>query len=145
VTTVVDKKCGGVGPAPRPDSPLAAVAAEAVDATSMAWDAVQPSIALEHTWRLIHETNSLPEDAEPWKTDPRPEVDALLGDAREAARLVSTLARPALPRAAAEARRRIGLDGRPADRRVPDATTWGAYPGDLPVEKAAPIFPRVKP
>src|SRR5690606_39924055 len=68
-----------LGPAPRPDSPLAAVAAEVVDATSMAWDAVQPSIALEHTWRLIHETNSLLEDAEPWKMDPGPEVDAVLG------------------------------------------------------------------
>ncbi|HLT15937.1 MAG TPA: methionine--tRNA ligase [Acidimicrobiales bacterium] len=145
VTTVVDKKCGGVGPAPRPDSPLAAVAAEVVDATSMAWDAVQPSIALEHTWRLIHETNSLLEDAEPWKMDPGPEVDAVLGDALEAVRIVSILASPAIPRAAAEAWRRIGLDGRPEDRRVPDDTTWGAYPGDLPVEKAAPIFPRVKP
>ena len=30
VATVVGKKCGGVGPAPRPDSPLAAVAAEAL-------------------------------------------------------------------------------------------------------------------
>ena len=31
VATVVDKKCDGIGPAPRPDSPLAAVAAAAYD------------------------------------------------------------------------------------------------------------------
>ena len=33
VATVVGKKCGGIGPAPRADSPLAAVAAEVVAAT----------------------------------------------------------------------------------------------------------------
>ena len=66
-------------------------------------------------------------------------------DALEAVRIVSILASPAIPSAAAEAWRRIGLDGRPEDRRVPVDTAWGAYPGGLPVEKADPIFPRVKP
>jgi methionyl-tRNA synthetase len=59
-------------------------------------------------------------------------------------RIVSILASPAIPRATAEAWRRIGLDGRPDDRRVPDDVTWGQYPGGLPVEKADPIFPRAK-
>ena len=145
VATVVAKKCGGVGPAPRPDSPLAAVAADVVAATSAAWDDVAPSIALEATWRLIRETNALLEDNEPWKLEPGPEVDAILGDALEAVRIVSILASPAIPAAAAEAWRRIGLDGRPDDRRVPADTAWGAYPGGLPVEKSAPIFPRVSP
>ena len=62
-----------------------------------------------------------------------------------AVRIVSILASPAIPRAAAEAWRRIGLPGRPQDQRVPAATEWGQYPGNLPVEKAAPLFPRIKP
>ncbi len=62
VATVVGKKCDGVGPAPRPDSPLAAVAAEAYAETAAAWERVQPSLALEATWRLIRETNALPRD-----------------------------------------------------------------------------------
>ena len=43
VATVVDKKCGGVGPAPRSDSPLAASAASAYAATAEAWAETAPS------------------------------------------------------------------------------------------------------
>src|SRR5262252_3475857 len=53
VATVVDKKCGGIGPAPRADSPLTPVVAEAYTAAADAWERVQPSLALEATWRLI--------------------------------------------------------------------------------------------
>ena len=49
VATVVGRKCGGVGPAPRADSPLAPVAAEAYAASVAAWGEVQPSAALEAT------------------------------------------------------------------------------------------------
>ena len=47
VATVVAKKCDGIGPAPRADSPLAAVAAEVLEATTRAWEDVQPSVALD--------------------------------------------------------------------------------------------------
>ena len=41
VATVVDKKCGGIGPAPRADSPLAAAAADArTRRRRAAWDVV---------------------------------------------------------------------------------------------------------
>jgi len=143
VATVVEKKCGGVGPAPRPDSPLAAVAAEAYEATATAWADFQPSVALEATWRLVREANAHLEANEPWKADPGPEVDAVLGDALEVLRIVSILASPAVPNASAEIRRRIGLDGRPEAQRLPEAAAWGQYPGGLPVEKGAPLFPRI--
>ena len=97
VATVVAKKCDGIGPAPRPDSPLAAVAADAYAATAAAWDAVQPSVALDATWRLIREANALLEATEPWKAEPGPEVDGVLGDALEVLRLVAILASPAMP------------------------------------------------
>jgi methionyl-tRNA synthetase len=145
VATVVGKKCGGVGPAPRPDSPLAAVAAEAYAASVQAWSEMAPSVALEATWRLIRETNSLLEDNEPWKMDPGPAVEAVLGDALEALRIVSVLASPALPRACAEAWSRIGMPGAPQDQRVPDAASWGGYPGGLTVTRGAPLFPRLTP
>ena len=51
---------------------------------------------------------------------------------------------PAMPETAAEIWRRIGLDGRPEDRRVPADAAWGGYPGAVPVEKGAPLFPRRK-
>jgi methionyl-tRNA synthetase len=145
VATVVGKKCGGTGPPPRTDSPLAEVATQAYQAATEAWANVQPSVALDATWRLIRETNALLEATEPWRLDPGPEVDAVLGDALEAIRICSVLASPAIPRAAAEAWRRIGLPGQPEDQHLPEAATWGVYPGGLPVEKGAPLFPRVHP
>jgi methionyl-tRNA synthetase len=143
VATVVAKKCDGIGPAPRPDSPLAEVAAQAYADTAAAWDAVQPSVALEATWRLIREANALLEATEPWKADPGPEVDGVLGDALEVLRLVAILASPAVTRATNEVWRRIGLTGSPADERLPDAAAWGGYPGGLAVIKAEPLFPRL--
>ena len=142
VATVVGKKCGGTGPAPRADSPLAAVAASVLDDASRAWDAILPHDALDATWRLIRETNSFLEANEPWKMDAGPEVDAVMGDALEALRIVTILASPAIPNACDEAWRRIGLVGSPSSARLPDAAAWGGYPGGLPVEKGAPLFPR---
>ena len=65
-----------------------------------------------------------------------------MGDALEALRIVAVLASPATPGSCAEVWRRIGLPGSPGDQRVPDAARWGGYPGGLPVEKGAPLFPR---
>jgi methionyl-tRNA synthetase len=143
VSTVVSKKCNGVGPAPDPDSVLAAVARETYDDTARAWNDVQPSRALDATWRLIREANAHLEAHEPWKLEPGPEVEAVLGDALEVLRIVAILASPAIPTAAAEVWRRIGLPGSPDDQRLPDASAWGGYPGALRVEKGGPLFPRI--
>ena len=142
VATVVGSKCGGVGPAPSPDSPLAAVAASAYADAAAAWDNVQPSIALEATWRLVRETNAHLEANEPWKAEPGPEVDAVLGDALEALRIVAILATTgdsgrdrrdlAAHRSRRDRRRRSGC-------RTPAA--WGQYPGGLPVEKGDAAVP----
>ncbi len=143
VATVVAKKCNGIGPAPSADSPLATVAAEVYRDAAEAWEAVAPSVALEATWRLIHEANAYLETNEPWKAEPGPQLDAVMGDALEVLRIVAILATPAVPNAAAEIWRRIGLAGAPADQRVPAAVAWGGYPGGLAVEKGDPLFPRI--
>ncbi len=144
VATVVAKKCDGVGPAPRADSPLVADAAEAYRETAAAWERFQPSVALDATWRLIGSANAYLETNEPWKMDPGPDVDAVLGDALEVLRIVAVLASPALPESCREIWSRIGLDGEPLDQRLPAAADWGAYPGGVPVTKGAPLFPRHK-
>jgi len=144
VATVVDKKCGGVGPVPDPESRLAGVAAKVLTETTSAWNAGAPHLALESTWRLIRETNAELETAEPWKADPGPSVDAVLGSALEVLRIVAVLVSPAMPSTSREIWRRIGLSGAPANERLPGAAAWGGYPGGLPVEKGAPLFPRRK-
>jgi methionyl-tRNA synthetase len=143
VATVVDKKCGGIGPAPRADSPLAAAAATTCDATTAAWHAVQPSRALDATWQLIRATNAHLEANEPWKSAPGTDVDAVMGDALEALRIVAVLASPAVPATAQRIWERLGLPGLVTDQRLPAAAGWGGYPGGLTVTKGDPLFPRI--
>ncbi len=142
VATVVGKKCDGIGPAPAADSPLASAAADAYAGAAAAWDQVAPSKALEATWGLLRATNAYLEANEPWKAEPGPAVDAVLGDALEVLRIVSVLAYPAVPDTAQAVWERIGLAGDVADQRLPDAAAWGGYPGGVAVVKGEPLFPR---
>jgi methionyl-tRNA synthetase len=142
VATVVGKKCGGVGPAPSTDSPLSAAAATAAADATAAWNEVQPSDALGATWQLIRATNAYLEANEPWRAEPGPAVDRVLGDALEALRIVTVLASPAIPGTAQAIWERVGLPGLVTDQRVPDTLAWGRYPGGLAVTAGPPLFPR---
>ncbi len=156
VAAVVHSKCAGIGPAaPQPSAReaaepashasvegLAAAATGGVAAAVSAWSRYAPHLALEATWALIHEANSLLESAEPWKASPGPEVDEVMGAALEALRIVAILAYPAMPRAAGVVWERIGMAGSPGDCRLPDDAAWGGYPGGLLVTKGSPLFPR---
>ena len=101
-------------------------------------------MALEATWRIIRATNDYLQSHEPWKMDPGPAVDAVMGDALDALRIVAILASPAMPTACDAIWRRIGMTGSVLDQRLPDAARWGGYPGGLKVEKGDPLFPRIK-
>jgi methionyl-tRNA synthetase len=144
VTTVVANKCQGLGPAPRLDSPLRDEAETAVRDSAAAWDRFAPQAALEATWRLIGATNAYLEEHAPWKLEPGPELDAVMGDALEAIRLVAILASPALPNVVEEIWRRIGLEGSPTAAPFDEVSAWGGYPGARPVRKGEPLFPRMK-
>jgi methionyl-tRNA synthetase len=144
VATVVDKKCGGIGPPPRADSPLAEAAAAAYSGAAAAWDVVAPSRALEATWSLIRATNAYLEANEPWKAEPGDAVDAVMGDALEALRIVSILAFPAVPSTSQAIWERIGMDGDIAGQRLPEAAAWGGYPGGSKVVKGEALFPRIR-
>jgi methionyl-tRNA synthetase len=109
-----------------------------------AWSDTQPSVALEATWRIIRATNDYLQTNEPWKMEPGPACDAVMGDALEALRIVAVLASPAMPTACDAIWRRIGLSGSVLDQRLPAAAQWGSYPGGLPVKAAEPLFPRLK-
>lgn len=142
VATVVEKKCGGRGPAPAADSPLAPASERAAREATEAWAEPQPARALEATWALIRATNAHLETHEPWKMPEGDAVSRVMGDALEALRIVTLLASPALPNVCQEIWRRLGLDGRVEDRRIGPDTAWGGYPGGLAVTKGDPLFPR---
>jgi methionyl-tRNA synthetase len=145
IATVVGSKCGSIGPAPVAGGVLSDAAAAAVEASTAAWEAVAPHRALEATWSLIRATNAYLEANEPWKAQPGPDVDAVLGDAIEALRIIAVLVSPAVPATAQRIWERLGLPGSVSDQRIPGDTLWGGYPGGLAVAKGEPLFPRIKP
>ena len=142
VASVVATKCGGVGPAPTLDSPLRAPALEALRDAHEAWERFAPQAALEATWRLIGATNAYLEASSPWKMEPGEPVDAVMGDALEAIRLVSVMASPAMPNVCDEIWRRLGLEGQPSDETIDVSGRWGLYPSGRPVLRGDPLFPR---
>jgi methionyl-tRNA synthetase len=142
VSTVVGSKCGGIGPAPSPESSLRAAASEALEGAVEGWASFAPQRALEATWRLIGAANAALEAAEPWKQPAGPEVDVVLGDALEVLRIVAVLIAPAMPSTARTIWGRLGLAGSVTDRPVTEAAAWGQYPGGLGVERGEPLFPR---
>ncbi len=142
VATVVGSKCAGRSPAPRANSPLREEAEAAMAETAAAWEAFHPQGGLEATWRLIGATNAYLEAQAPWKMEPGPEVEAVLGDALEALRIVAIAASPALPAVCEEIWRRLGLSGTAAGRPFGEAVRWGQFPAGLAIEKGEPLFPR---
>ena len=138
VATVVHSKCGGVGPACDPHAALAGVVAEVLAAAGVAWDRWAPQDALEATWRLIGAANAELETTEPWKMDPGPEVESILGNALEVLRIVAILISPAMPSTSAEIWRRIGLGAicrRSACRATPPGAATAA---EVPCGERAP-------
>jgi methionyl-tRNA synthetase len=144
VTTVVNSKCAGVGPAPRPESALRVEAERTIHEAAEAWNDFAPQRALEATWSLIGATNAYLEAHAPWKMESGVELDAVLGDALEAIRLVTILTTPAMPKVCEEIWRRIGLAGSPSAPSFDQSATWGQYPGGVAVHRGDPLFPRIK-
>ena len=143
VATVVGSKCGGVAPPPDEESRLAAAAAESLAAASAAWDRFAPQDALEATWRLIGEANAELERTEPWKAEPGT-VDAVLGSALEALRIITLLIVPAMPATASEIWSRLGFHGSLENQRLPNSGRFGEGLGGHQVTKGEPLFPRRK-
>ncbi len=144
VCTVVATKCGGRGPLASNDSVLRSVAEGAVRGATEGWEKFNPQSALEATWSLIGATNAYLEEHAPWKMESGVELDAVMGDALEAIRLVAILASPAMPAVCDEIWRRIGLAGTPTESVLSVSSSWGQYRGVGAIEKGAPLFPRIK-
>jgi methionyl-tRNA synthetase len=139
--------CDGVAPTARANGPLVAASSSAFDDMQRAMDRLDFAGAFGAVWELIRATNSFIENQEPWKLHKQGDVDAtagVLGDCVETLRIVALLASPAIPRACAELRRRLGLDGTPEEQRLPDAAAWGLGPTGTTLDKGSPLFPRIE-
>jgi methionyl-tRNA synthetase len=139
--------CDGTAPSDRSEGPLAAASARALDGASRAMERLDFAEACVAVWELIRAANSFIEERGPWKLHKAGDAGAtgaVLGDCLEVLRIVALLASPFIPRAAAELWARLGLDGTPADQRLPDAAVWGRGPAGTRLEKGQPLFPRIE-
>ncbi len=137
--------CAGVVPATRADGPLRETAASAFSGLSDAMTRLDFAGGFGAVWDLIRATNAYIEDSKPWvlyKAGDTEAVATVLGDCLESLRIVALLASPVIPNAAAELWRRLGLNGRPEDARLPGAVAWGQLPAGATLEKGEPLFPR---
>jgi methionyl-tRNA synthetase len=139
--------CGGVAPETRANGPLVAAVATALDGAQLHMEQLDYAGAYASVWELIRAANAFIEDTEPWKLNKKGDTAgtaAVLGDCLEALRVVALLASPAIPRAANELWRRLGLPGALEDQRLPDAAAWGRGPAGTTLEKGDPLFPRIE-
>jgi methionyl-tRNA synthetase len=139
--------CDGVAPAEREEGPLVGATARALDTATAAMGSLDFPGAFGAVWELIRDANSYIEDREPWKlhkAGDRAATAAVLGDCLETLRVVALLASPAIPRAATELWRRLGLEGTPHEQRLPDAASWSDAPAGTSLEKGAALFPRIE-
>ncbi len=144
VATVIEKGCGGVGPAPNPSSNLKGEVESHLGVVIEAWGRNSPSEGLEATWKLIQLANASLEATEPWKMQSGPQLDLVMGDALEILRIVAILASPAMPGACQVLWDAIGLEGSPGSAQIPQDLKWGGYCGGIQVTRRSPLFPRKK-
>ncbi len=144
VATVVGSKCGGIAPAPRADSPLATIATEVIAEATSEWESVRPAQGLEATWRLIRETNAFLETNAPWKMEPGPAVESVMGDALEALRIVCVLITPVMPTIAQELWSRLGHQ-ETVEAAGLGAAKWGLGAAGRTITKGDSLFPRKSP
>ena len=140
--------CGGVVPDARADGPLVERRGDRVRrAAPRAWSELDFASGFGAVWELIRDTNSYIEEQQPWalnKAGDAAAVAAVLGDCLEALRIVALLASPVIPRARGRAVAPARAPGRPEEQRLPEAAAWGGLPAGAPLEKGAPLFPRIE-
>ena len=149
VTTLVETKCDGVGPAPDPKSPLGETAAEVYEQSKAAWEKFHPANALQAVWKLVSETNEMLTKEEPWNLEPGEELNLILGNALEAIRIIAFYVSPVMPATAQAVYDAICVDSAAflsgAGESPSEAIGWGKYVRDSQapkIKKIAPLFPK---
>ena len=117
-------------------------ASELLATTQSAWEAFDPSGALEATWRLVRAYNQKIDEEKPWVLHKGGEQDRLLdvlAGCCEALRWAALMVAPAMPESSREILRQLGRSG--------DEGSWPStfgWPGGALTEPK-PVFPRIEP
>ncbi len=117
-------------------------ASELLELAQSAWEAFDPSGALEATWRLVRAYNQKIDEEKPWVLQKAGEQERLLdvlAGCCEALRWAALMVAPAMPASSREILRQLG--------RSADEGSWPAtfgWPGGTLTEPK-PVFPRIEP
>ncbi len=157
VVNMVHKFFGGVVPAAgaetQAEAALRASAEAAIAAFGPAFDDLNFSDALKALWALVAETDGYLTANAPWKKPPeRSDTDhaklqaRVLATAAEAIRVITALAYPIVPDAAAKVWRQLG-QGEIADaakKAFLKDLAWGGLKAGTKFGEPAPLFPRAE-
>ncbi|MDR3754414.1 MAG: methionine--tRNA ligase [Terracidiphilus sp.] len=155
VVNMVHKYFGGVAPETGAETPaesgLRESAENAMAAFGLAFDELNFSEALKALWALVAETDGYLTANAPWKKPPeRSDADhaalqaRVLATAAEAIRVITALAYPIVPDAAAKVWRQLG-QGELADAAKTGFLknlAWGGLKAGTKFGEPAPLFPR---
>ena len=151
ITTLIERNCGGVVPAPVEAAVTAeedALRAQIVALPEVVFaqvDALAVQDALAAAVDALTAVNGYLERAAPWtlaKQGQQARVETVLYTAGEALRLVSLLISPVLPEKCAEIWQRLGWDAPDAPG---DGLRWGGWQPGSTVTVGTPLFPRIEP
>jgi len=141
---------GGVVPEPSTggaESDLPTVIADAARRYDESMLAVAPQSAIAAVWEIVGRANHYLVEKEPWKIakDPtrRDELGSILYAAAETLRVLAVLISPVTPNAARSLWDQLGIDGAPADQRLPAAADWGGLAPGTKTTKGDALFPRL--
>ncbi len=145
--SMVDKYFDGTIPPEREaaeiDTAISDMAAQVSEAAARCYDEYQTSNALAEVWKLIARANKYIDETMPWvlgkDTAKAPRLASVLYTLCEVLRCVSVYCEPAIPTAAVEVRRQLGL----ADTLLwADAAIWGKT-ATYTVAKGQNLFQRL--
>ena len=132
-----------------PDELLVTACGEAVDVARSAYDELRLNDAAAAAWRLVTLCNEQIQEREPWKMAKdearASDLQDFLYGILETLRIACVLLSPILPGKTAECLAALcGEAPSPVDVGLEAATRWGGVPAGRPLERPAPLFPRLE-
>lgn len=104
--------------------------------------------ALGTIWdNLIRAANRYIDQMAPWKLAKEGDsanLSTTMYNIAETLRITSVLLWPVMPESTEKMWMQLGLEGSPADQKLPDAVIWGKMPAGSKVAKGDPLFPRIE-
>jgi len=146
-TTMIQRYCGGVVPAPtlseRLDQDLTAHTAATIEGVVADMRRFQVTTALQTTWELVRGVNKYIVEREPWRLakqpDARGQLDTTLYHAADALRVIGALVEPVMPDAARRIHAMLGVQAQAWAGLTAGTLSPGTRLGAI-----EPLFPRIE-